>query len=387
MKGLLAILFVLFVLVARAATEKESQDSDVPQADSVVAKPNLYQKIVKYLAETNSTKTDTKFDFSVIGGPHYSSDTKFGLGIVAAGYYNTDPTDTLTHDSNVSLYGDITTTLYYEVGIRGSNLCHGDAWRIDYVARFFSFPSYFWGIGYDMDHLDKNKTKYKRLQSDVNAVVLRRVGKYLYMGPLGSFSYVKAGAPHDRAMWEGQKLRTFNWGPGVSVQFDTRDNIANAYRGTYVKLDQTFYPKFAGNDYAFSMTEITANQYCRAWKGAIIACQVHGKFTYGNVPWSQLAQVGGSRTLRGYYEGRYCDKEEIDFVVELRQHVYHRSGFVLWGGAGWVMPYPSAMRLRETLPSVGVGYRWEFKKRVNVRLDYGIGRGESAILFSINEAF
>ena len=37
---------------------------------------------------------------------------------------------------------------------------------------------------------------------------------------------------------------------------------------------------------------------------------------------------------------------------------------------------------------VGVGYRWEFKKNVNVRLDYGFGKsGQSGFLFNINEAF
>ncbi len=34
------------------------------------------------------------------------------------------------------------------------------------------------------------------------------------------------------------------------------------------------------------------------------------------------------------------------------------------------------------------GYRWEFKKNVNVRLDYGFGKsGQSGFLFNINEAF
>ena len=41
-----------------------------------------------------------------------------------------------------------------------------------------------------------------------------------------------------------------------------------------------------------------------------------------------------------------------------------------------------------TLPNYGIGYRWEFKKRVNVRLDYGFGlRGQKSFMFGINEAF
>ena len=39
------------------------------------------------------------------------------------------------------------------------------------------------------------------------------------------------------------------------------------------------------------------------------------------------------------------------------------------------------------LPSAGVGYRCEFKPRVNVRLDYGIGKGSSGFYFQVGEAF
>jgi len=44
--------------------------------------------------------------------------------------------------------------------------------------------------------------------------------------------------------------------------------------------------------------------------------------------------------------------------------------------------------MRRILPSFGIGYRWEFKKNINIRLDYGRGRfNESNFIFAINEAF
>ena len=38
-------------------------------------------------------------------------------------------------------------------------------------------------------------------------------------------------------------------------------------------------------------------------------------------------------------------------------------------------------------PNYGAGLRWELKKRVNVRLDYGFGKKTSGFLLNINEAF
>lgn len=91
--------------------------------------------------------------------------------------------------------------------------------------------------------------------------------------------------------------------------------------------------------------------------------------------------------MRGYFEGRYRDKSEIDCCVELRQHVWRRSGVVAWVGAGTIFPKFADLRWKTVLPNCGVGYRWEFKKRVNVRFDVGFGRGQSGFLFSVNEAF
>ncbi|MDE6286653.1 MAG: hypothetical protein K2L99_06645, partial [Muribaculaceae bacterium] len=60
---------------------------------------------------------------------------------------------------------------------------------------------------------------------------------------------------------------------------------------------------------------------------------------------------------------------------------------VVWGGAGTVFNHFKEINSRTILPNYGIGYRWEFKQRVNVRLDMGFGRGISGFIFSINEAF
>ncbi|MGL5399044.1 MAG: BamA/TamA family outer membrane protein, partial [Plesiomonas shigelloides] len=39
------------------------------------------------------------------------------------------------------------------------------------------------------------------------------------------------------------------------------------------------------------------------------------------------------------------------------------------------------------LPNAGVGYRFAFKPRVNIRLDWGVGRNTSGFYFQVNEAF
>ena len=147
-------------------------------------------------------------------------------------------------------------------------------------------------------------------------------------------------------------------------------------------------PHFLGNHYAFSTTDLRASGYIPVWKGATLAADCRATINIGNPSWGMMALLGNSYSMRGYYEGRYRDKNKIEATIELRQHVSRRNGVVAWAGAGTVFPKFADLRMKHVLPNFGVGYRWEFKKNVNVRLDYGFGKhGQKGFIFNINEAF
>ncbi len=383
---------VMLILGAGMVAAQESADSvvaviDSALADSVKARRGFVDRIIDYFNESNQSTNKDGLDISVIGGPHYSSDTKLGIGLVAAGYYRTNKLDTLSQPSNVSLYGDIATTGFYLIGIRGDHIFDNDSRRIDYNLHFYSFPRYFWGIGYDMGNDMDNKSKFKELFVHASADYLWRLVDYLYVGPAAEFAYVNARKRQQPELWDGEATHISSFGAGFRAQFDNRDNLTAPTSGMLIQLEQRFLPKFIGNDYAFSYTDLKLCAYHSAWKGAVIAGSYHTRLAYGTPPWNLLSSFGGSSTMRGYYDGRFRDKGEMDLTVELRQHVWRRNGFVVWGGAGTVYPKLSKMRLSHILPNGGIGYRWEFKKLTNVRLDYGFARGEKSFLFSINEAF
>ncbi len=363
-------------------------------ADTCVQTPggkrNFFQKIIDYFGKANQERNDKAFDISFIGGPHYSSEEGFGIGVAGSGRYKAGDnwqTDSITPWSNVTLKLDVTTGQMYKIGVEGFHIFPGDRFRLDYDVYFYSFADKYWGIGYEMNRLDDNETKYKRLQSQAKLDFVFKLAPGVFLGPASMFSYINARDFSKPEIIEGQSLRTFTTGLGFTFKIDTRDIPTGAQSGVYVKFDQLFNPRFLANKYAFSSTEITASTYFKAWKGGIIAPMLHGRFTYGNTPWGLMSTFGGSHNMRGYYEGRYRDKSVIDATVELRQHVWRRNGLVFWLGAGTIFPKFSAMRFDKILPNYGLGYRWEFKKGVNVRLDIGFGRHEKGINFSLNEAF
>lgn len=61
-------------------------DSIIAKKDTTVKKMNIFQKVLKYFDDSNAPRPDKKFDFGIIGGPHYSSTTKLGIGLAPRGH-------------------------------------------------------------------------------------------------------------------------------------------------------------------------------------------------------------------------------------------------------------------------------------------------------------
>lgn len=391
MKHILTILIMMFALGSYASELSVTDSiSSAEKVDTMAlrAGKSWVNRILDYFNDSNKNKKHKRFDFSVIGGPHYASDTKFGLGLVAAGLYRTDPNDSILPPSNVSLYGDVSSVGFYMLGVRGNHIAPKGRYRIDYHLYFYSFPADFWGIGYEMGDNDANKSDMKRWQAQAEVSFLFRVADNFYIGPMASYDYVIGKHIERPELLQGMDQHTWNVGAGVSLVYDNRDNLTNPHRGIYLNINQMFRPGFMGNDYAFSTTAFRFDAYQRLGKGTVLAEDIRANLNFGNPSWGMMAELGGTHSMRGYYEGRYRDKHSLEATVELRQHVWKRNGIVVWVGAGTIFPKFSALRSKQILPNAGVGYRWEFKKNVNVRLDYGFGKsGQSGFLFNINEAF
>lgn len=389
---LLGLLPATYCQVAVASSCPSSDGQEVAQLqDSIkeqAKKKSLITRFLDYFNDANKNKSNKKFDFSIIGGPHYSTDTKLGIGLVAAGLYRADANDTILPPSNVSLFGDVSTVGFYMLGIRGTHIFPQDKYRADYTVYFYSFPCKFWGMGYDMGNNDANESEMKRWQARVKGTFLFHLGSNFYLGPMVSYDYVIGRRIERPELLNGMDQHTWNIGAGFAAVYDSRDVLTYPHRGVYMNLTQCFRPRFLGNDYAFSTTELQVDAYQQLWKGATLAEDFRMMLNFGNPSWGMMALLGNSNSMRGYYEGRYRDKHKIETQVELRQHIWKRNSLTAWMGAGTVFHQFSKLRSRHILPNYGIGYRWEFKKNVNVRLDYGFGKaGQSGFLFNINEAF
>lgn len=348
---------------------------------------SIFRRLIRYFEQANEDRTqEKKFDLTWVLGPSYSAVTKVSLGILASGLYRIDRTDTITQPSNVSLYANISTSGYYKVGVTGLNLMDHNRHRIKYDVSFASMPIDYWGIGYDMAQTEKSSMVEKRYRID--AEYQYEMARNFFAGAALDFTHAAAKKVANPEYMLGQRDKYTATGFGLSLQYDSRDFAPNPYRGIYLSLRETYFPAALGTTETIWRTTFTGNYYQRLWKGCTLAFDAYLEYNSGKeIPWSMVAQLGGGYRMRGYYLGQYRDNAMIEVQAELRQKIYNRHGIAVWVGAGNVFPNFNSFRWSQTLPNYGIGYRWEFKHRVNVRVDYGRGRHGGSVVFNVNEAF
>lgn len=408
MKGIVGVILLGCLLLGAFARSAAAQTPEIDRSlDSlgVTGKErSFFRKLYDYFNESNVDRTfDRKMDWSIAPGPNYSSDTKLGLGFLIAGLYRLDQADTVTAPSTVSIQGNVTTTGFFLLRVGGENEWRHNKYRLNYNAAFVYFPGSFWGIGYDQGYYNTPEA-FKNTMFLLRSSFRSQFARNTYWGVNMSMNYnaAKSSSKYDTQSSvfrdyltaSGEPSRIFNMGVGVLLQYDSRDFVSNASRGIYANVEFKVFPSWLSNtSKSFSQINYTFDWYKRVWKGGVLAYDLYGESNSRNVCWNLYAKLGGMNRMRGYYEGRFRDKHMVETQVELRQKIYNRHGVVVWTGVGNVFPSAKAFKWSHTLVSYGVGYRWEFKNRINVRLDYGFGvktgdgKRNTAFLFSAGESF
>lgn len=367
-----------------------SEVADSMTIDTVAkqSRDSIFRRLIRYFEQANEDRTqEKKFDLTWVVGPSYSAVTKVSLGLLASGLYRIDRNDTITQPSNVSLYGNVSTSGYYKVGVQGLNLMDRNRHRIKYDISFASMPIDYWGVGYYMAR-DSVASSMVEKRYRIDAEYQYEMARNFFAGVALDFTHAAARKVKNPEYLLGQRDKYTATGVGLSLQYDSRDFAPNPYKGIYLSLRETYFPSAFGTTETIWRTIFTGNYYQRLWKGCTLALDAYMEYNAGKeVPWSMVAQLGGGYRMRGYYLGQYRDNGMIEVQAELRQKIYNRHGVAVWVGAGNIFPKFSSFRWNQTLPNYGIGYRWEFKHRVNVRVDYGRGKHGGSVVFNVNEAF
>lgn len=178
-------------------------------------------------------------------------------------------------------------------------------------------------------------------------------------------------------------------GFSLVASLDTRDNIFAPSRGEWFEFSARFYNRLIGSDFNFNSYNVDLRRYFPLFSSHVIALRAVVQVQSGTVPFQSLAKLGGQYLMRGYYEGRFRDKNLVALQAEYRLPLFWRLGLVGFAGLGSVADRWRHMDFGDLKHSLGFGFRYFFdrKEKIYVRMDFGFGEDESGFYLSIFEAF
>ncbi|ABU74562.1 BamA/TamA family outer membrane protein [Vibrio campbellii] len=348
---------------------------------------SLVDDILTKLGSSETVDESKLIDWGILPGPFVNPEQGFGIGVAAVGLYTPydwqkgDPYSTVT----VTSYGS--TSGSYGLGLNNRTYLKGDKVRLLGEAWISHTPGYYWGIGSQAAENDSNKVQYEgqRLQLSPKVAVEVAPNTYAKLGwQWQSFSKVDGV---DGDILPSEVANATSSGVLVGMEYDTRDFEPNPMRGQFLDIEWIANRDSLGSDEDYDNLVANYRLYQQWSDTTIVAMEVYSQSIFGDAPWFDYAQLGDDQRMRGYYQGQYRDKHQLSTQVEIRRTIAGRHGVVGWLGAGNIAPTYHDLFESSWLPTVGVGYRFAFKARINVRVDLGVGKDSTGFYFQINEAF
>ncbi len=178
-------------------------------------------------------------------------------------------------------------------------------------------------------------------------------------------------------------------GLGLVYQLDSRNSIFSSTEGWFSELVVFYNSRTLGSDFNYIKQQFDIRYFHPLNSNMSIALQGYAEVNTGDVPFNQLALLGGTKKLRGYYEGRYRDNHFLMLQSELRYALFWRFHGVFFFGAGVVADKFSTFNVSNIRPSIGTGLRFALneQERIFLRLDYAIGYNSSGFYLTVGEAF
>ncbi|WP_448702232.1 polymerase [Mucilaginibacter sp. AW1-3] len=357
-----------------------------------------YKIVPKFIRRTIFEKDSSKRS-SIIPLPVLSSAPETGLEVGGSLLYSfyTDTLHSNTRVSNIFAYGTITTKGQYRASISTSYWSPGNKYHYTAALSYLNFPFNFYGIGNATNKADAQHIGQKRYKFSVGAEKL--VAPHLYLGlNAGAFRY-KFSSDTIGIFETDPQVQNREGGSSVTIGpsfiFDTRNN--NTYTTHGILLNTSYnYVKgiFANNGYSGGLFAIEFSQYFGLSKHFVLAYDLYNNSLLGSqTPFYLLPAMGSDSRMRGYYNGRYRDKNYAAGQAELRYRINDRFGIVAFGGTGTVWHDQFSTDILKPNYGGGLRYFFDVEKGLSIRLDYGVGEqrpGESrqsGFYIGLGEAF
>lgn len=345
-------------------------------------------------ASSDSVFSKKKTRWFAVPVVFYTPDTRWGFGASGVSSFQFDeksPRSSLTFGGAYTTRKQLLVYLPFKFFMKKNQLrAYGEVGYFRYVFQYFGI-----GNAVPNDFLEKYDARFPRIRLNFG----KKISPNLFVGPRFSFDQFKI-TKHDPVGllvsekpvgWDGGRLSSL----GLFAQFDSRDGVFSPTKGWLTEVSFQQDGRFSGSDFRFGQFFLDAARYLSVGKKSTLAIQIMAQNSWGEVPFFQMATLGGTKKMRGYFDGKYRDRNLFLAQSEFRFSIWKRVGGVVFAGAGTVFGGDFIKNGTKTgffdlRPDVGAGLRFAIDpvQKLNIRLDFGLGeKGQHGFYLTFGEAF
>ena len=262
---------------------------------------------------------------------------------------------------------------------------------LDMAYKYQVFPNSFWGIGNETP--ESNEETYNMTSNKLRIALLRRLQDVLNFGFELTYEYHNVTEVEEGGILESETVLGSDEarvsGLGIVFNLDSRDQVEGPTIGHYLQFNARFSSELFGGTQGWNKYIIDLRTYRPLGEKSVLALQVYGESTYGDVPFQAQATYGGGERARGYFRGRFIDNHMYVIQAEYRWRFKPRWVLAAFALAGEVADLPRNF-FSDLKPSFGGGIRFQLTKsqKTLLRADVGFGKdGQGGFYFGVNEAF
>jgi outer membrane protein assembly factor BamA len=376
-KKILLFIFILSVFTLKA---QEKEVSDKEKQEEKAPNPNRFKAIV-------------------LPSPFYTPDTKWGGGAVGLMTFNF-PKDSLNARRSSVTIGIAYTQLkqfllYFPFQLFPKNQKYWISGEVGYFKYVFNY----FGTGnnirqefidkYDSLYVEKYDARFPRVRLNVS----KKISSGLYVGLRYAFDDFEFTRRDPEGLLVENKVIGANGGRvsggGLVVNYDSRNSLFYPTKGWLVEGQLYTEGAYTGSDFSYQKLTIDASRYYEIGKNGVLAINGVLSLASSGIPFHQMPVIGGTKKMRGYFEGTYRDANLLMLQGEYRFPLFWRFGGVVFGGIGEVSNKAYQWNLSNIRYNLGTGVRFTLDKaqRINLRADFGIGYKSSGFYLTIGEAF
>jgi hypothetical protein len=354
----------------------------------------LFAITSQVFAQSDSLSRTKKIRITPLPVLYYSPETRFGFGALVAASFNSSY-DSLTTASYAQTYILYTANKQYDWGNKLRYYSPQNKFIFEGKFSFTYFPEFYYGVETEEPLSKKDTISYNKLTGDLR--FFWRVNKSLYAGFAVRYNKIyKVDSPEggnfliDQPLgYQGYELIGF----APALTYESRDSQTYPRKGIFTEVSVMPYPKWSDNTTGFINVRIDARKYIPLKLISdrdVLALQAFLNLNSGDVPFKDMADIGGGNVMRGYYTGYYRYNNLYAFQAEFRAGLWRFIGIDAWIGGAFTPKDWYSIGDTSIKPNAGLGLRVMInqKDKLNVRVDQGFGKQkQQGFYLDIAEAY